>query len=81
MTRASDPEVRAREWRARRGAQREHDRRSREALERVAGANLHSPVLVHPFRMFSPFEGAQTDGPADLSWNPVDPYGPTKGGP
>jgi hypothetical protein len=70
-----DAKARAKEFRARREAQQEHNRRSRDALQRVAGADLHNPVLVHPLRMFSPFQNAYADGPADVSWNPVDPYG------
>jgi hypothetical protein len=73
-----DARARAKEWRATREAQRRQDQRAKEALETVAGANLHNPMSLHPLRMFSPFPGAYTDSPADLSWNPLDVFGGPK---
>lgn len=73
-----DARARAKEWRVAKDAQRHQDQRAREALEAVAGANLHHPLSLHPLRMFSPFPGAHSDSPADPSWNPVDVFGGPK---
>ena len=75
-----DARARTKEWRAAREAQRKHDRRAKEALEAIAGANLHDPMSLHPLRMVSPFPGAYTDSPADPSWNPIDVFGAPKRG-
>lgn len=74
-----DARTRAQEWRAAKTAQRRQNERARHALEQVAGADLHNPFSLHPLRQLSPFPGAYSDGPADLSWNPVDVFGaPTR---
>ena len=70
-----DPRKRAQECRAAKTAQRRQNERARHALEQVAGADLHNPFSLHPLRQLSPFPGAYSDGPADLSWNPVDVFG------
>lgn len=67
-----------RAWRERRRAQRAHDRAARDAFGLFTGGDVQGPVSPHPMRHLGIWPNGMSDGPVDLTGDPVDLFGQQK---
>ena len=64
-----------RTWRERRRA---HERAARDAFGLFTGGDVQGPVSPHPMRHHGIWPNGMSDGPADVTWDPVDLFGQQK---
>lgn len=67
-----------RAWRERRRAQRAHDRAARDAFGLFTGGDMQGTVSPHPMRQLGIWPNGMSDGPVDVTWDPVDLFGGQK---
>lgn len=67
-----------RTWHERRRAQRAHDRAARAAFGLLTGGDVQGPVSLHPMRQLGIWPNGMSDGPVDVTWDPVDLFGGQK---